>query len=89
MISEFQLDEGIVAQLMDMGFPLEGCKKAVFHTKNAGAEAAMNWVMEHMGDPGKWFSFLFFTYEPPRGKTNNVVSEQVRHKPGCRSTKDS
>ena len=24
--------------------------------------------------------------EPPRGKTNNVVSEQVRHKPGCTST---
>ena len=21
------------------------------------------------------------TYEPPHGKTNNVVSEQVRHKP--------
>ena len=49
-----QLDEGIVAQLTDMGFPLEGCKKAVFHTKNAGAEAAMNWVMEHMEDAGKW-----------------------------------
>ena len=37
---------------MDIGFPLEGCKKAVFHTKNAGVEAAMNWVMEHMEDPG-------------------------------------
>ena len=24
--------------------------------------------------------------EPPRGKTNNVVSEQVRHKPTCTST---
>ena len=24
--------------------------------------------------------------EPPRGKTNNVVSEQVRHKPGCTVT---
>ena len=24
--------------------------------------------------------------EPPRGKTNNVVSEQVRHKQGCTST---
>ena len=23
------------------------------------------------------------TYEPPRGKTNNVVSDQVRHKPDC------
>ena len=25
-------------------------------------------------------------YEPPRGKTNNVVSEQVQHKPTCTST---
>ena len=29
------------------------------------------------------------TYEPPRGKTNNVVSKQVRHKPACTSTKKS
>ena len=29
-------------------------------------------------DPG--YSDLF---EPPRGKTNNVVSEQVRHEPTC------
>ena len=24
-----------------------------------------------------------FVFEPPRGKTNNVVSEQVRQKPTC------
>ena len=24
--------------------------------------------------------------EPPRGKTNNVVSEEVGHKPACTST---
>ena len=29
------------------------------------------------------------TYEPPRGKTNNVVSEQVRNKPTCTSTEKS
>ena len=29
------------------------------------------------------------TNEPPRGKTNNVVSEQVRHKPTCTSTEES
>ena len=28
-------------------------------------------------------------YEPPRGKTNNVVSEQVRHKPTCTVTEKS
>ena len=27
-------------------------------------------------------------FEPPRGKTNNVVSEQVRHKPACTVTED-
>ena len=27
--------------------------------------------------------------EPPRGKTNNVVSDQVRHKPTCRVTEKS
>ena len=31
----------------------------------------------------------FDLYEPPRGKTNNVVSEQVRHKPTCTSTEKS
>ena len=29
------------------------------------------------------------TFEPPRGKTNNVVSEQVQHKPACTSTEKS
>ena len=28
-------------------------------------------------------------FEPPRGKTNNVVSEQVPHKPACTSTEKS
>ena len=28
-------------------------------------------------------------YEPHHEKTNNVVSEQARHKPGCTSTEDS
>ena len=33
-------------------------------------------------------SILNFIIEPPRGKTNNVVSEQVRHKPACTATGD-
>ena len=28
-------------------------------------------------------------YEPPRGKSNNVVSDQVRHKPTCTVTEKS
>ena len=33
--------------------------------------------------------FIYITCEPPRGKTDNVVSEQVRHKPACTSTEKS
>eukprot|EP00096_Caligus_rogercresseyi_P012559 TRINITY_DN5304_c0_g1_i1.p1 TRINITY_DN5304_c0_g1~~TRINITY_DN5304_c0_g1_i1.p1 ORF type:complete len:795 (-),score=285.40 TRINITY_DN5304_c0_g1_i1:406-2790(-) len=44
-------DEAIVSALADMGFSLEGCKKAAVLTGNVGVEAAMNWVMEHMEDP--------------------------------------
>ena len=32
---------------------------------------------------------VYSSSEPPRGKTNNVVSEQVRHKPTCTSTEKS
>ena len=32
---------------------------------------------------------LHLTLEPPRGKTNNVVSDQVRHKPTCTVTEKS
>jgi len=35
-----------------MGFPLEACRKAVYYTGNTGIDAAMNWVMGHMDDPG-------------------------------------
>ena len=34
-------------------------------------------------------SFQLLTIEPPRGKTNKVVSEQVGHKPACTSTEKS
>ncbi|XP_063383766.1 ubiquitin carboxyl-terminal hydrolase 5 [Cydia fagiglandana] len=43
-------DEGLLAQLLDMGFPLEACKRALYYTNNSGMEAASNWLMEHMTD---------------------------------------
>ena len=30
-----------------------------------------------------------YIFEPPSGKTNNVVSDQVRHKSGCAVTEES
>lgn len=45
-----QIDDNLVSQLLDMGFPLEGCQKAVYYTNNGGLEVATNWVMEHLAD---------------------------------------
>ena len=39
----FEIDEEIVCQLANMGFDMEGCKKAVFHTKNAGKWQEQIW----------------------------------------------
>jgi len=33
---EIQIDDSIVVQLVSMGFNKEGCRKAVYHTKNQG-----------------------------------------------------
>jgi len=49
-----------------MGFAREGCRRAVFNTGNSGVEAAMSWVMDHMGDPD--FSAPFM----PGGITGGV-----------------
>lgn len=45
-----EMDPNVIAQLVDMGFPIEACKRAVFFTKNAGLEIATEWIMQHIGD---------------------------------------
>ena len=45
-------DEGIVMQLVSMGFSENGSRRAVLATGSTDAEAAMSWVFEHMEDPG-------------------------------------
>lgn len=44
------MDEAVIQQLADMGFPIEACKRAIFFTMNSGLEPATQWIMEHMGD---------------------------------------
>ena len=36
---QIQIDDSVVAQLVSMGFDKEGCRKAVYHTKNQGKRA--------------------------------------------------
>jgi ubiquitin carboxyl-terminal hydrolase 5/13 len=66
-------DEGLVSQLVDMGFPLDGCKRAVYHTKNQGVEPAMEWVLQHMDDPE--FSVPFEIPSAKPSDTSGPVSE--------------
>lgn len=42
-----------------MGFPVDGCKKALYYTQNEGIDGAMNWVMEHMNDAGNIPQIIF------------------------------
>ncbi|GAB2284593.1 ubiquitin-specific protease ubp14 [Dionaea muscipula] len=44
-------NEGIVSQLVSMGFNHLHCQKAAINTFNAGVEEAMNWLLSHMDDP--------------------------------------
>lgn len=44
------MDQEVLMNLQDMGFPIDACKKAVFFTKNSGLEPATNWIMQHIAD---------------------------------------
>ncbi|XP_039297114.1 ubiquitin carboxyl-terminal hydrolase 5 [Nilaparvata lugens] len=44
------IDENMLAMLVDMGFPTEAAKKAIFFTEGRGLEAATEWIMQHIGD---------------------------------------
>jgi len=45
------IDEGVLSQLMDMGFSMNGCTRALLAVGGSNAEAAMNWIFEHSQDP--------------------------------------
>ena len=42
-----------MAQLEAMGFPTVRCQKALLATGNSDASAAMEWLFQHMDDPGE------------------------------------
>ena len=44
-------------------------------------------ISRKLGMKHRWLKHCnVYINEPPRGKTNNVVSDQVRHKPACTVT---
>ncbi len=46
-----QISEVALSMLMDMGFGMNGCKRALTAVGGSDAEAAMNWIFEHNMDP--------------------------------------
>lgn len=46
-----EAEEGIVNQLIAIGFSQNRSKRACLATKNAGVEAAMEWIFPRMDDP--------------------------------------
>jgi ubiquitin carboxyl-terminal hydrolase 5/13 len=43
--------QGMINSLMDMGFTMDACKRAVHLNRFLGLEAALNWLFEHSSDP--------------------------------------
>ena len=71
---DVQLNENIVAQLMDMGFSLDGSKRAAFNTKELNDfEAAVNWAVSHMED-----SDFNNHFEIPKAKSKTASTQTFK-----------
>ena len=46
-----EISEMALSQLMDMGFTMNGCKRALTAVGGSDTEAAMTWIFEHNMDP--------------------------------------
>lgn len=73
--SSFVFNEEFLLQLKDMGFDENGCRRALYYTKNAGVEPAMNWIFEHMNDPD--FSATFEVPQPGDVSASQPVTVEV------------
>ena len=49
--AQSEISEAALGQLMDMGFGMNGCKRALMAVGGSDTEAAMNWIFEHNQDP--------------------------------------
>ena len=49
--TQTSVDRAAVDQLMDMGFSMNSCKRALLAVGGSNMEAAMSWIFEHNTDP--------------------------------------
>ena len=55
-----------MAQLQAMGFPEIRCQKALLATGNSDPDAAMEWLLGHLEDPGKFSVGNHVQYVPEK-----------------------
>ena len=60
--------------------------RAILHMKSLMLTAGPITLHVFHHKPSEYCKEALNTFEPPRGKTNNMVSEQARHKPACTVT---
>jgi ubiquitin carboxyl-terminal hydrolase 5/13 len=69
------LNESIVSQLTDMGFSVEGSKRAAYNTRDLNdAEAAVNWAVSHMEDSD--FNLPFQLPSTANNKSGNKTKQE-------------
>ncbi|CAH1714505.1 uncharacterized protein LOC114132177 isoform X3 [Aphis gossypii] len=67
--SAVDYDENIMDILINMGFPREAVKRALFYTYNQGLECAIKWLMDHITDSNFAEPFV-----PSRHNFNSEIS---------------
>ncbi|XP_027194860.2 ubiquitin specific protease 5 [Dermatophagoides pteronyssinus] len=77
-VPSFEFNQEFLQQLIDMGFAVEACKRALFHTQNAGMEQATGWILEHLDDPTTMEPFVIPSNASlPQGEQTSNASGQL------------
>lgn len=68
--------------LLQMGFPREAIKRALFYTSNQGLESATKWLIEHITDNNYADPFVPSRRDFNNGKDGLInFDKQILHKP--------
>jgi len=71
----FQMDEVVVSQLVEMGFPVDACRRALFNVGCSDLEAAVTWLTEHIADADFGAPFIVPTSKPSNPVANFEPNE--------------
>ncbi|OTF76353.1 ubiquitin carboxyl-terminal hydrolase 5-like protein, partial [Euroglyphus maynei] len=74
-VPSFEFNQEFLQQLIDMGFPIEACKRALYHTKNGGMELATSWILEHLDDPTTMEPFVVPSSNSSHPQTCNASGQ--------------